>query len=557
MSLWLNRLSLFCLVLLGLAEAEPIPGADLILSNGRIWTGGVNPSITEALAIKGDRILAAGSTVEIDTYQSEETERIDLQGRFVMPGFIDNHTHFLEGGFQLLGLDLRISSDEQDFARRIGERAEWIPRGEWITGGDWDHESWPSQQVPHKRLIDPVTAHTPVFVTRLDGHMGLANRLALKLAGIDQNTPDPPGGMIIRHEDGEPTGLLKDAAMDLVTRVIPAPSEAERRQALQAALDEAARLGVTTVNAMASSGEIRLYQNLLREGALSLRVYALTPLPDYEDLQKIGIQRGLGNDYLKIGASKGFMDGSLGSSTAWFYEPYLDAPETRGIPSAMWLPEGNMKRLVKEADSAGLHVAVHAIGARANDEILKIFEEVSRENGDKDRRFRIEHAQHLTTQTIGRFDDLGVIASMQPYHTIDDGRWAEKRIGPERIRTSYAFRSLLKAGAILTFGSDWPVAPLNPLLGVYAAVTRRTLDGKNPQGWVPEEKISTEEALVCYTVNNAFAIFQEDQLGTLEAGQLADLIVLSANPLEVDPVEIADIQVIRTIVGGKTVYSRR
>ncbi len=271
-------------------------------------------------------------------------------------------------------------------------------------------------------------------------------------------------------------------------------------------------------------------------------------------LRDAGITKRFGGDYLTIGAVKGFMDGSLGSTTAWFFEPYSDAPNTSGLPAGMYFPEGNMKKLIKGADAAGLHVVVHAIGDRANEELLKIYEEVQQENGPGDRRFRIEHAQHLAAASIPKFARLGVIASMQPYHLPDDGRWAEKRLGAARLKGTYAFRELLDNGAVVTFGSDWPVASLNPLLGVWAAVTRRTLDDKNPDGWIPEQKISVEQALHCYTTSNAFAVFSEDRLGSLKNGKLADFVILSASPFQSRPADLRDIRVQTTVIGGKLVY---
>ncbi len=544
-------------LLAGLGCGPPLSGghATLILKNGVVWTGVEDRPAAEALAIDGERLVAVGSNSEIEAFRSDRTAVVDLAGRFVMPGFIDNHTHFVSGGFQLLGLDLRSAASETEFAGRIAAYAQKQAAGQWILGGDWDHEAWPTHEIPRKELIDASTPQNPVFVQRLDGHMALANSLALRLAGVTRTTPDPKGGKIVRDTRGEPTGVLKDAAMDLVFRVVPQPSDDQVRQASLAALRHAREMGVTGLGAMASFQDLRVFQGLLKDGLLTSRVYVITPLPEYEVWEKAGLQRGFGGDFLKVGAVKGFMDGSLGSTTAWFHQPYLDAPDTSGIPSPMWFPEGNMERLVRGADSAGLHLAIHAIGDRANDELLDIFQRVAGQSVEK-RRFRVEHAQHLTRTAIDRFAAMGVIASMQPYHAIDDGRWAEKRIGPERIKTTYAFRSLLDAGVRVTFGSDWTVAPLNPLLGVYAAVTRRTLDGANPDGWVPEEEISVEEALVCYTSNNAYAMFMEDDLGTVEAGKFADIVVLSADPRRVDPEDIRNIKVVRTIVAGKTVFEK-
>ncbi len=529
--------------------------ADLILQNGVVWTGGDDPEIVSAVAVRGDEIVMVGTDAQVASLRGPETETVDLEGAFGMPGFIDNHTHFVDGGFKLQGVDLRSAVDEADLAERLRRKAAELPEGTWITGGDWDHEAWPSATIPNRKQIDEATPDTPVFVNRLDGHMGLANSLALQLAGVDRRTPDPPGGTIVRDENGDPAGVLKDAAMNLVAKVVPSPSGPEIDQAIEAALGEARRLGVTTVNAMVTFRELAHLDSLSRAKRLTARIYAILPLPAI-DRWRPWVRHGIeSSPFLQYKAVKGFMDGSLGSTTAWFYDPYLDEPGTSGLPSEMWFPEGNMEKLMRPADEeAGLQLVIHAIGDRANDQLLDLFDKIS--DGDPaPRRYRVEHAQHLTREAIERFGRMKVIASMQPYHAIDDGRWAEKRIGPERIQTTYAFRSLLDAGAVVTFGSDWTVAPMSPLLGIYAAVTRRTLDGKNPAGWVPEEKISVEEALRCYTANNAYAIFQEDTLGALEAGKQADIAVLSANPLEIDPVEIQNIRVLRTIVAGRTVHT--
>lgn len=548
--------SLLAALSLSCGSGSPPIEADRILTGGRVWTAKAGQPLQEAVALVGQRIVAVGSAAEIARYQGADSEVIDLEGRFVMPGFIDNHAHFVDGGFQLLGVDLRPSQDEEDFARRIRDYAQTLPKGTWITGGDWDHESWPSASIPHKGMIDEFTPDHPVIVNRLDGHMALANSLALKMAGITRRTPDPAGGTIVRDERGRPTGMLKDAAMGLVYRVTPPRSLEARLEAAREAFKEARRLGVTSVNAMASYQDVRAFQRLLRAGEATARIYAITPLPDWKRLQQVGIERSFGGNFLRIGALKGYMDGSLGSTTAWFYDPYEDEPDTSGLPADMWFPEGNMKKLVSEADAAGFHLVIHAIGDRANDELLAIFDEVASNDSSRDRRFRIEHAQHLTRKAIEAFGKQKIVASVQPYHAIDDGRWAQKRIGPERIKTTYAFRSLLDSGAIVTFGSDWTVAPLNPLLGVYAAVTRRTLDGKNPEGWIPEERIGVEEALVCYTRNNAYAMFREDDLGTLEPGKLADIVVLSGDPFQVEDSRIKNLEVLHTIVGGKTVYKK-
>ena len=408
--------------------------------------------------------------------------------------------------------------------------------------------------MPTKDLIDSFTSDTPVFVNRLDGHMALANSLALRLAGVTRQTLDPPGGVIVRDRNGEPTGVLKDAAMSFIWKMKPPESFDEKIAAARAATNHAARLGVTSIQDMSAGADVGVYQTLLDRGQLNTRIYAVAPLPAWERLAQTGVRAHFGSEMLRVGGLKGFSDGSLGSTTALFYEPYRDEPNTSGIATDEMYPEGAMLKRVVEADRAGLQIMIHAIGDRANDLILSIYEQVERENGPRDRRFRIEHAQHLRAQDIPRFARDRVIASMQPYHAIDDGRWAEKRIGKERAKTTYAFRSLLDAGATLAFGTDWTVAPLDPLLTIYAAVTRRTLDGKNSKGWVPEQKISVEETVRAYTMGSAYAEFQENLKGSITPGKLADLVILSRDIFKIDPKEIEKVKVELTMVDGRVVY---
>lgn len=531
---------------------EPKP-AELVLTGGTIWTGVPGAELESAIAIRDGRILHVGTDTEVRRLVGPGTREIDLDGRFVVPGFIDNHAHFMSGGFQLASVDLRSAATPTEFARRIGEFARTLPTGRWITGGDWDHELW-GGELPRRDWIDSLTAEHPVFVSRLDGHMALANTAALERAGITAETPDPEGGTIVRDpKTGEPTGVLKDNAMALVERVIPAPSEAELDEAFRRAQEHALSLGVTLVNDMGNWSHLETYRRARRRGELKMRIYSFVPLSTWERLRDYIAREGDGDARLKWGGLKGFVDGSLGSTTAWFYDPYDDAPETAGL---LTTDTTALRGWITGADAAGLHVTVHAIGDQANDWLLGVFADAETSNGRRDRRFRIEHAQHLTPEAIRRFAELGVIPSMQPYHAIDDGRWAEKRIGAERIRTTYAFRDLLDAGARLTFGSDWTVAPLDPLLGIYAAVTRRTIDGANPEGWVPDQKIAVDEALRAYTAANAYASYLETQLGTLEHDRRADLVVLSENLFEIDPNRIPEVEVEMTMVDGVVVYRR-
>jgi predicted amidohydrolase YtcJ/beta-lactamase class A len=532
------------------------PAADTILTNGRFWTGVASSPWAEAVGIRGERIIAVGNRADVAKLASPVTRTVDLGGKLALPGFIDDHTHFIEGGFQLLSVDLRDAKTQAEFRRRIEAQARKIGPGRWIQGGDWDHENWPGAPLPTKELIDAVTPDNPVAVERLDGHMILANSAALRKAGITRDTPDPPGGLIVRDpKTGEPTGILKDAATGLVERVIPEPAETEYNAALDAALAEAARHGVTSIDDITPWNYWPVYRRYREAGKLTVHVYSRTPLSEWEKQRDAVARFGPGDECLRLGGLKAFMDGSLGSTTAYFFQPYDDAPNTSGLMRPDNQPEGRIKDRILAADAAGLQCSVHAIGDRANNLLLNYFEEVAHANGPRDRRFRIEHAQHLQASDIPRFAPLDVIASMQPYHCIDDGRWAEKRIGPQRIQTTYAFRSLLDAGARLVFGSDWPVAPLDPIRGIYAAVTRRTLDGKNPRGWVPGQKISVEEAVRAYTSAGAYAEFSERDKGTLEPGKLADVIVLSDDIFRIPPERIWDVHVTLTITAGRQTWS--
>jgi hypothetical protein len=385
--------------------------------------------------------------------------------------------------------------------------------------------------------------------------MALANSVALKLAGVTKATKAPPGGEIVRDANGEPTGILKDAAMDLVYSKIPALSRERLTRAIRRAMAHAARLGVTSVQDMAPAyADVSVYSELAEKGELTTRIYVAPHMSGWEDQAKIGIRHAFGTPYLRMGATKAFADGSLGSTTAYFFKPYLDAPNTRGLLAEDMIPLTKMRDRLMGLDSAGMQACVHAIGDEAISTVLDLFQEVVNKNGPKDRRFRVEHAQHMAEKDFDRFRSLDVIASMQPYHAIDDGRWAEKRIGPERVKLTYAFRTFLNHKVRLAFGTDWSVAPLNPMLTIYAAVTRATLDGKNPDGWVPEQKLKVDEAVQAYTMGSAYAEFQDKEKGSITPGKLADMVLLSDDIFSIKPEAIKDVTVELTMVGGKVVY---
>jgi predicted amidohydrolase YtcJ len=531
------------------AASQPV---TLAIINARVWTGDSRQPWAEAIAVRGDRLAAVGSTAEVTRLTGTDTRVIDARGRMLVPGFNDSHLHFLDAGFRLASVQLRDAKTPAEFSSRIQAFAATVPPGTWITGGDWDHENW-GGELPRRDWIDAVTPNHPVWVSRLDGHMGLANSAALRAAGVTAATREVEGGTIVRGSGGEPAGVLKDNAMSLVSRVVPEPSPEMSTRALEAAMRHVAANGVSSVQHMGTWPDLEVFDRAHAEGKLRTRLYAAVPIDTWERLRDTVAQRGRGDAWLRIGALKGFVDGSLGSHTAAFLEPFTDAPNDKGL--LVNTPE-DLYRWASGADKAGLHLLVHAIGDRAIRLQLDIFQRVAAENGPRDRRFRIEHAQHIAPADLPRFAAQGVIASMQPYHAIDDGRWADKVIGPERAKTTYAFRSLRDSGARLAFGSDWFVAPPTPLEGIYAAVTRRTLDDTNPGGWVPEQRIGVEDALRAYTLGGAYAEFQEQDKGTLEAGKLADFALLERDLTRIPPEQIRDVKVMLTVVGGQVVFER-
>src|SRR6266566_3861024 len=523
--------------------------ADVVITGGNVWTGlSTGRGRPGAVAIGAGKILAVGDSADIARYVGSRTEVLRAHGGLIMPGFADGHTHFIDGGFQLASVNLRDAATPQEFVRRLKEYAARLKPGEWITGGDWDHTLWRGAPLPQHSWIDSVTPHNPVFVNRLDGHEALANSAAMRAAGVTKATPAPPGGEITSG------GVFKDQAMGLIWRAAPDPSPEQRDSALARALAHAASLGVTATGHMSASwADLATYRRLEHANRQTIRVFLYLPLDDWRTVAESVGRAGTTDGWVRIGGVKGYMDGSAGSRTAYFFEPFSDSANYRGL---MQHPEADMRKWIGAADSAGLQIAVHAIGDRANAILLAIYDSVARAHGARDRRFRVEHAQHLRAEDIPRFGRLRVVPSMQPYHAIDDGRWVEQRIGPERIKTTYAFRTLLDTEAPLAFGSDWTVAPLDPILGVYAAVTRRTLDGKNPRGWLPQQKITVAAALRAYTVGSAYATFDEATRGVLAPGYDADVVVIDRNLFTLPPDSLDRARVRYTIVGGKVAFRR-
>ncbi len=538
---------------------------DLILTDGRIWTENPAQPEAEALGITRNRIMQVGDSEEVLKGRHSQTKLVVLNGRRVVPGFNDAHVHFYLGGASLNSVQLRDAASPGEMRRRVADFARDQPKGEWILLGSWDPEQWPSGELPDYGLIDDITPDHPVFLNRVDAHTSLANSRAMQLAGVDRDTPDVPGGEIGRKPDGSLTGIFKDAAQALIARAIPPPTKEQMARTLKAAQTHASRHGVTSVQdmgllgsqALACSADLfRAYQELDRQGELNIRVSLNTPLHAWKRLANLGVEAGFGHERLRIGGIKAFADGSLGSTTAWFLDPYADAPFTCGIPSDdMSDPEKMLADLI-ECDRAGLQLAVHAIGDRANRQVLDFFQRIEQRNGVKDRRWRIEHAQHLHPSDIPRFAAQKVIASVQPSHLSDDGRWADTRIGSERAQYAYPFRSLLDAGATLALGSDWWVAPIDPLLTIWAAATRQTLNGAHANGWIPEQKISVKEAVYGYTVGAAYASGEEHIKGSLQPGKLADLAILSDDIFNMDPTDIRHVHVDMTVFDGRIIYER-
>jgi predicted amidohydrolase YtcJ len=564
----MRQLTVLLVALASGAAAQP---ADLIITNARVWTADDGQPWAEAVAVRGERIAAVGSAEAVARQRGEDTRVVDAGGRLLLPGFIDNHTHFNQAGALLLGVNLLDVADEQSLAQRVAEARDRLPAGAWITGGSWGaYEAWamgaagagdgPAAEPfrPHRRMIEDAAAGHPALLARWDRSEHLANRLALERAGLDCRQPVDG----LECVDGEATGHVAGEALQRVRAAVEEPSHAQRLLEAERALEQLRGYGVTGIHDITPAGQMRVFQDLRQQGRLTTRVYARPTLDRWEELAALGIEHGFGDDYLRIGGLKGFVDGIMGASTAMFYEPF-DHTGGFGIWRDMMAHPDGMQGLIDGSLRAGLWPQIHAIGDRAIDTLLTMYETATAAmDGPAGARLRVIHAQHLRGPEVARrMARAGVIAEVQPYHAIDDMRWMEERIGPERIRWTYAFRTLHDAGVRLSFGSDWPGTqaswyPANPLLGIYAAVTRQTLDGEPAGGWIPEERVDLETALRAYTINNAFAEGAEDHKGSITAGKLADLVLLDRDLFAIEPAGIKDARVVMTVVGGRVVFER-
>jgi predicted amidohydrolase YtcJ len=544
-------------------SATSSSAADLVLRGGRIFLADSVGTVAEAVAIRDGRVLSAGTDAEIGRLVGSRTEVVELEGRLVTPGFNDSHLHFAAGGMSLLAADLLGTTSLAEVERRVAAAAATAAPGEWITGRGWDHTRLPAGELgaggwPTRAALDRAAPRHPVVLTRVDGHTSWANSEALRVAGVDRRTRNPAGGEIVRDAQGEATGILKESAMALVARHVPEPSAAQVGRGVRAALDLARRVGVTSVQTSATPMDVRVYRELRDAGSLSVRVYAWHPL-EMETIRAfgaLGVSAGHGDDWLRVGMVKGYTDGTLGSRTSYMLQPFADDHSHRGLPQ---YTEAQLDSLVQAADAAGLQVILHAIGDAANRQALDAFERAARVNGARPRRHRIEHAQILDRADVGRFRELGVIASMQPTHATSDMRWVETRIGSERANAgAYVWRSLLDAGATVIFGTDFAVEPMAPVEGIYSAVTRQSREepGTPPGGWLPAQRLTREEAIRLYTAASAYGEWQEGRKGTLVPGMLADLVVWDRDLLRVPEAEILQAEPLRTVVGGRTVYRK-
>ncbi len=551
------------------AQGVPKPKADMIFTHGNIYSGVLDPGASlgsgkrsEALAILGDHILAIGSREDILKLKGPDTKVVDLGGHFVMPGFNDAHMHLASAGLEKMNVNLVGSKTLDEFRDRLRAKCDSAQPGEWVIGEGWDETLWPVKTVPTRWDLDEVSGQHPVYLERVDGHIGVANTKALQLASVTVASRDPDGGKIDRDEAGTPNGILREKAQELVQSVVPKPTHEKRRQAIELALKDLASHGITSAQDFSREEDFEIYEEIENDGKLTARLAEWLPFDDsLEDLNSKRNSHPLSDNLLHTGMLKGFMDGSLGSKTAALLEPYSDDPTNSGLPQYQVT---KLNAMTKERVLAGYQVGFHAIGDKGVQMALDAFAEaekaakeakVKSADGGNDYRLRIEHAQVATPQQILRFRELKVIASMQPSHLLTDMNWAESRLGPKRAEHSYAWADFLRHGVVLAFGTDYPVEPVSPFRGLYAAVTRMNESGTKT--FYPAEKLNIEQAIAAYTTGAAFAEFAEKQKGKLAPGMLADFIVLDQDITAAAPAKLLETKVLRTVVGGKTVYEAK
>ena len=560
-------------------SGAPKPKADWIFTHGNIYTGAVDTSASlggsrraEALAVVGDRILAVGARDQVMKLQGPETKVVDLNGHFVMPGFNDAHMHLASAGLEKMNVDMVGVKTLDEFRERLRAKCEAAGAGEWVVGAGWDETLWPVKTPPTRWDLDEVSGKHAVYLERVDGHIGVANTRALQLASITVASRDPEGGKIDRDESGTPTGILREKAQQALWAVIPAPTRDQRRQAIELALADLASHGITSAQDFSDWENFQVYEELEHEGKLTARISEWLPFDNsIDELNRKRNSHPVSDNMLHTGMLKGFMDGSLGSKTAALLEPYSDDPGNSGLPQ---YEAAKLNAMTRERVLAGYQIGFHAIGDKGVQLALDAFAEAekapkegkvkaldggnsnsnpsSSSSSNADHRLRVEHAQVATPQQILRFKELKVIASMQPNHLLTDMNWAESRLGPKRAQHSYAWADFLRNGVVLAFGTDYPVEPVTPFRGIYAAVTRMSEDGK--KSYYPAEKVNIEQAIAAYTTGAAFAEFAEKQKGKLAPGMLADFVVLDRDITAVPPAKILETKVLRTVVGGKTVF---
>ena len=545
-----SKKNIICILMLLLLSSCGMQPADLIITNGKIITLDDKKNMAEAIAIKGDKILALGSSLTIDKYRANTTQVIDAEKHLVLPGFIDAHCHFAAGGKSLRTLSFRGVDSIEKIQKKIATKIDELPPGAVIYGRNYDHSLFPGGKFPTKEDLDRVSPNNPVIIRRVDGHSCWVNSLVLKRSGITKKTKDPFGGEIARDpKTGKPTGILKESAMNLVQ--IEGQSQ-NTIEDIELALKHAVKLGITGIHTSAGLVELDMYRKLQQEEKLTVRVYAWQYLDQLDTLMELGLKQGDGDSLIRVGFLKSYIDGSLGSGTALFFKPYDDDPNTSGLAQ---YPEEEFRSMIAEAYKFGYQTGTHAIGSKGVNIVLNAIEYTQQLHGKKELRHRIEHAQVIIDEDFLRFADMGVIASMQPTHCTTDLRFCEQRIGTQRSKGAYAWRSLLNNDARLAFGTDWPVEPLDPMRGIYSAVTRKNIEGNFPEGgWFPEQKLSVIEAIKYYTIGSAYASFEEDIKGTLERGKLADLIILDKDILSIPPEEILTTKILYTILGGQVIY---